>query len=322
MRSLPYALCLLLLLPAACAQVITNAPFSAAIARARSLEAGALAGDVPHHIHYDLALYSRHGRRTKGTWDIWRDPLHATRTDIVAGGFHFTAIEDLVHTTHWRHFNTIMPLKIYDLLQNFAEPTYAVSWLALPVSGRNVHFEQVEGSPFDCTNLIYQMRVCFDPLVHVLAFAQIFNETMTWEDWQPVGRHSIPGRFRIYDEDQVIVEATGRAEIVKSFPDGLFKIPANEPDMGDPEDDGSAPHKVISYKPVPLDSLYGNLLVKVAVNADGKVSKVDLVDADGDELVKPAIAFAKGITYAPQMTNGVAAPFEQYIYLRYAPVGE
>jgi hypothetical protein len=247
---------------------------------------------------------------------MWSDPLRFTRSDIVAGDFHYTHIEDLVHTTQWRHFNTVMPLKVYDLLQNYAEPGFAVSYFALP--GHDVHFEQVQGSPFSCTSQVLQMRVCFDPLAHVLAFAEMFNQTVTWEDWQPIGTHTVARRFRIYDAGRIMVEASGKAEVVKSFPPGLFTIPPDEPDMGEPEDNGTAAHKVIGSKPVKLDMLYGNLLIRVKVDADGKVHKADLIDADDDDLIHDAMEFAKHLTFAPQVTNGVAAPFEQYIYLRYA----
>jgi hypothetical protein len=316
MRCLLFVLILLSCWPATFAQVVSNPPFSAAIARARALEAGALATDVPHHIHYDLKLYSHTGKLTRGTWDMWSDPLRFTRSDIVAGDFHYTHIEDLVHTTQWRHFNTVMPLKVYDLLQNYAEPGFAVSYFALP--GHDVHFEQVQGSPFSCTSQVLQMRVCFDPLAHVLAFAEMFNQTVTWEDWQPIGTHTVARRFRIYDAGRIMVEASGKAEVVKSFPPGLFTIPPDEPDMGEPEDNGTAAHKVIGSKPVKLDMLYGNLLIRVKVDADGKVHKADLIDADDDDLIHDAMEFAKHLTFAPQVTNGVAAPFEQYIYLRYA----
>jgi hypothetical protein len=316
MRCLLFVSIVLSCWPATFAQVVSNPPFSAAIARARALEAGALATDVPHHIHYDLKLYSHTGKLTRGTWDMWSDPLRFTRSDIVAGDFHYTHIEDLVHTTQWRHFNTVMPLKVYDLLQNYAEPGFAVSYFALP--GHDVHFEQVQGSPFSCTSQVLQMRVCFDPLAHVLAFAEMFNQTVTWEDWQPIGTHTVARRFRIYDAGRIMVEASGKAEVVKSFPPGLFTIPPDEPDMGEPEDNGTAAHKVIGSKPVKLDMLYGNLLIRVKVDADGKVHKADLIDADDDDLIHDAMEFAKHLTFAPQVTNGVAAPFEQYIYLRYA----
>jgi hypothetical protein len=317
-RSVLPTLFLLLLLPAAWAQVIATHPFDTEIARARALEAGAAATDVPHHVHYDLKLYNHKGKLTKGTWDIWRDPQHYIRADIVAGDYHYTHIKDLIQKKNWRHFNTLMPLKIYDLRQNYQQPDFAVSLFSAKEEKYSVRFQQVEGSPFDCTGIVYETRVCFDPLAHVLAFAQMFNQAVTWEDWQPLGTHSVPKVFRIYDAGRVMVEATGHAEVVKTFPPGLFVIPPDEPDMGKPEDDASTPHEVIGTKPAHVDMLYGNVLLQVEVGIDGKVKKVRLIDADDDDIVHDSIQFAKHLTFAPQMKDGIATPFDQYIYVHYA----
>ena len=140
-----------------------------------------------------------------------------------------------------------MPLKVYDLRQAYREPDFVVEQFSNATPQHTVRFQQVDGSPFDCTNSFLEMRtmdmrICFDPLAHVLAFAQMFNQTVTWEDWQPLGTHSVPKRFRIYDAGRVMVEAAGTAEKVKTFPPGLFAIPADQPDMGEPENDGAKPH--------------------------------------------------------------------------------
>ncbi len=308
-----------LLLPDGRAQVLATHPFSAEMERARALEAGASPTDVPHHVHYDLKLYNRKGKLTTGTWDIWRDPQHYVRAEIVAGDFHYTHIEDLARKRSWRHFNTVMPLKVYDLRQNYREPDFLVKQFSAAGVKSDVGFREVAGSPFDCTSKIADQQICFDPLVHMLAFAQMLNQTVTWEDWQPLGSHSVPKRFRIYDAGRVMVEAAGTAEVVKKFPDGLFVIPANEPDMGEPEEAGAAPHEVTGMKPVEMVSLYGNVLIQVSVDSDGHVRKSTVIDADDEDLVHDAEEFAHHLTFAPQIKDGVAVPFEQYIYLRHAP---
>jgi hypothetical protein len=317
--ALILVLFLALLLPAAESQVLATRPFSAEIEHARALQAGATATDIPHHVHYDLKLYNRKGKLTTGTWDIWRDPQHYIRADIVVGDFHYTHIEDLARKLQWRHFNTVMPLKIYDLRQNYREPAWLVAQFSAAGARHNVQFREVDGSPFDCTIQVMQLRICFDPLTHVLAFAQMFNQTITWEDWQPLGSHSVPKRFRIYDAGLVMVEAAGTAEEVKTFPPALFVIPNDEPDMGEPEDTGSPLQKVIGMQPVNMDWLYGNVLVQLSVDADGKVRKTTLIDADDEDIVHTAEEFAHHLTFAPQIKDGVAVPFEQYIYLRHAP---
>jgi hypothetical protein len=326
------ALFLVLTLPAGRSQVIATHPFDTEMSRAVALEAGATATDVPHHVHYNLKLYDHKGKLTTGTWDIWRDPRHYLRVDIVAGDFHYTHIEDLTLHKQWRHFNTVMPLKVYDLRQAYREPAYVVARFSKADPEHNVRFQQVDGSPFDCTGEISGMRICFDPLAHVLAFAQMSNQTFTWEDWQPLGAHAVPRRYRIYDAGRVMAEADGTAEEVKMFPAGLFVIPPDEPDMGVPEEDGAVPHKLVRLKPVHLDLLYGvygNVLVQVHVGVDGKVKKTTLIDADDDDIIPEAKQFAHRLIFEPQITNGVPTPFDQYIYVACAagvqqksPVGD
>lgn len=307
--------------PAARPQVMATRPFSRELQRALALEAGASATDLPHHVHYDLKLYDHKGRLTTGTWDLWRDPQHDVRVDIVAGDFHYTHIEDLARKTQWRHFNTVMPLKIFDLRQNYGEPEYAANWFAGSNPVAYVRFQLVDRMPFDCTSEELDLQVCFDPIAHVLAFAQALNQSMTWEDWQPLGTHSVPRRFRIYDAGRVMVEASGHAEIVQTFPPNLFVIPKGEPDMGEPELDGTIPHKVVDVKPEHIQLLYGNALVEAFVGVDGKVKRAKLIDADDDDIIGDCVHFVKHMTFEPEVKDGVPAPFQTYIYIRHGPLG-
>jgi hypothetical protein len=307
---------------AAAGQVAATHPFHNEMERALELEAGTRATDLPLHVHYDLKLYNHKGKLTTGTWDIWSDPLHYERVDIKAGDFQYTHIEDLVAKKQWRHFNTFMPLKIFDLRENYRAPLYLVERFDTPKPMQYVRFEQVDGMPFDCTNEVLQMRICFDPIAHVLAFAQVLNQSMTWENWQPVGVHSVPRRFRIYDAGRVMVEAVGQATVVKTFPADLFAIPVNEPDMGEPELDGSIPHKLIQMKPEQLQPVYGNALVEATVGVDGKVKKAKLIDADDDDIIGDTMHSVKHMTFAPQIKDGVPTPFVTYLYLAHAPFGK
>jgi hypothetical protein len=303
------------------AQMPATQTFARALERAQALEAGMAATDLPLHVHYDLKLYSHKGKLTTGTWDLWRDPLRHERVDIKAGDFQYTHIDNVAEKVQWRHFNTFMPLKIFDLREDYAVPQYLVDKILEVKPPAMVRFTQIDGMPFDCTPAWDQGRICFDPIAHVIAFAQIFNQSMTWENWQPVGIHTVPRRFRIYDAGRVMVEAAGQAEPVKAFPPGLFTIPPNEPDMGEPELDGAIPHKVLKAPTVNLQPLYGNVLMLATVGADGKVKKLRLIDADDDDIIPDAKRFAKHVTFQPQVKNGTPVPFETYLYLKHGPLG-
>lgn len=318
LKYLP-AVLLLLAPPVLGAQVLVKHPFATEMARALELEAGATATDVPHHVHYDLKLYDRHHKLTTSTWDIWRNPLHYVRTDIVAGDFRYTHIEDLVRHRNWRHFDNLLPLKLYDLRQNYEQPAEAVALFSNRklIPNPMVTFQQIEHSPFECTEEILSIRICFDPLAHMLAFAQIMNQTITWENWQPLGSHSVPGRSRIYDGDRLIVEASGKAEEVKTFRPDLFVIPKGEPDMGEPEEDDAIPHRIVTMKPIGLNMLYGNTLVDVFVDPAGKVKKIEVVDADDNDLIDDVKRFVHHLRFAPEMKDGVAVPFDEPMYIRH-----
>lgn len=312
---------LLLMSPALGAQVVAQHPFATELTHALAIEAGASATDVPHHIHYDLKLYDRHHKLTTGTWEIWRDPQHFVRNDFVAGDFHHTHIEDLAQHKEWRHFDRVLPLRFFDLLQNYEKPQVPVALFSNQslVKDPIIAFEQIGGSPFDCTAQIFDMRICFDPMAHVLAFAQMMNQTVTWEDWQPVGTHTAPRRFRIYDGDRLILEASGAADVVKTFPADLFVIPAGQPDMGEPENNGTPPHRIISMKNQDETLLYGNVLMHLFVDAKGEVKKAEVVDADNDNLIGDAKHFSRSLKFAPQMKDGVAVPFDEYLYVQHSP---
>ncbi len=146
----------------------------------------------------------------------------------------------------------------------------------------------------------------------------MMNQTVTWEDWQPLGTHSVPRRFRIYDGNRLIVEATGEAEVVKTFAPHLFVIPDGEPDMGTPDTGGATPHTIVSMKPIGMDLLYGNVLMQLFVGPDGKVKKAEVIDADNDDLIGDAKHFSRDLRFAPEMKDGVAVPFDEYLYVQHA----
>lgn len=320
MRALHVVVLSMVVLPVARAQVLATQPFAVALRQAMALEAGATATDVPQHVHYELKLYDVHRHLTRGTWDIWRDPQHYIRTDMVAGEFRYTHIQDLARHVEWRHFNRRMPLKVYDLHQNYVEPAYAVTWFQLPLLEAQTHFEQVAGAPFECTETVADSRICFDPLAHVLAFAQSVQQTMTWENWQPVGLHSVPGRFRIYDNGQLIVEAAGQATVVKTFPQGLFTIPDGEPDMGNPQLDGMKPHPILHYRRFSQQPYYGNALVTAAVGPDGRVMKAKVIDSDDSYIEGDAKKFVRHLVLTPEKMGGINVGFQDFFYVMHWPL--
>jgi TonB family protein len=61
-------------------------------------------------------------------------------------------------------------------------------------------------------------------------------------------------------------------------------------------------------------SSFGEALVKVYVDASGRVRHAELLDADDKSLGKAALTAAKNTVYMPQEVNGHPAPFETSVW--------
>ncbi len=295
------------------AQVLQTSRYATVLSHARALTAGSTASDVAHHIHYDLKFRDRHGHEFTATYDIYRDPPRQTRVDIVAGDYRYTHIRDLMNKRDWKHFSGDMPLKIFDLRDVLIEPKPEIYRLEQSQPPPAVRPEMIDGSPFACASNQVSVRVCFDPLIRTFAFAQVFNQTVTYDDWQRIGTHAIPGKISLYDGKKPLVEATGKVETVRKFPPLLF-VPGDEPTQSEDED-----HRLIRFKPQPDFPFYGNVQLQISVNEKGKVTKTKLIDSDNHHLDEVATSYARSFRFAPENANGQPSSFTSVFYLHYFP---
>lgn len=303
------------LLSIVAAQVMETTRLTSELRRARTLMAGATATDLPHHVHYDLSFKDRHGHRQSGTLDIYRDPLRYIRIDIASGNYRYTNISDLLHKRDWTHFNDDMPLKIYDLRGVLLEPEPAASILEHASPPPTVQQEMIEGSPYACAGNGRGIRICFDPLIRSFAFAQVFNQTVAYDDWQNIGTHAVPGRIRIFDGKNVLIEATGRVEAVKRFSPLLFQ-PGSEPTQSE-----EGAHKLLHAGQADPVEFYGTVQLKILVDEKGKVKKATVLDSDDKRVEHTAVEFARSLRFAPEQKNGAPAPFSWVFYMRAIPPG-
>jgi hypothetical protein len=308
---------LLLALPAVLpAQVMQTHRLDVALQRARTLRAGASATDIAHHIHYDLTYLDRLGHSQSATYDIYRDPIRYTRVDIVAGDYHDIEITDWQTHQVVASFNGDMPLKIYDFVKTFEEPQSVIYGLEHNQHGiPQVRQEMVNNAPYFCSDDGIAIRLCFDPFIHSFAFAQVYNQTFTYEDWRSIGTHAFPAKVQIFDNKKVIVTATGKTEPVKQFPKLFFQLDAAHPPKQ--EDHHQVMHMATQKTdPAPL---FGYVQIQLNVDADGKVTKATALDFDDKQIVKPSLRIAKGLEFAPDNENGAPAPFSTLVYLQYFP---
>jgi TonB family protein len=174
---------------------------------------------------------------------------------------------------------------------------------------------QLEGAPLLCADDTAGTSICFNPLIRLFAYAQMFNQTIMYDQWLPIGSHTVPGSIRIYQEKKLLVDATGTVEAVKKFPPGLMEIP-DTPSQQPPE----AAHKVRHVKSVDTtEALYGSIQIAVSVNEKGRVKKAEVVDSDDKQIEGMARKAARGMVFEPQMENGQPVPFDTVLYLTYYP---
>jgi hypothetical protein len=294
------------------AQVMQTKRFDTLLSHARALSAGETASDISHHIHYDVKYRDEHGHEVTATYDIYRDRLRYTRVDIAAQGYRCRHIKDLLNKSEWQHSAGDIPLKIFDLRDVLVEPEPEIQVFTKYPLAASVHQEMIDGSPFACADDNSGVRICFDPLIRSFAFAQVLNQTVTYDDWQRIGTHAVPGKIRLYDDKKLLVEATGKVEPVKQFP-SLFFAPGSE----SPDKDQS--HRIVHLKPMVKEAVYGNVQLQISVDGAGKVTKAKILDADNNQVKPIATKLARSLRFDPQSTNGQPAPFTSVFYLHYFP---
>jgi len=146
-------------------------------------------------------------------------------------------------------------------------------------------------------------------------YAQMFNRTIMYDEWLPIGTHTVPGSIRIYEGKKLLVEATGTVETVNKFPEHFMEMPET-PSQADP----TTAHKAVRYQPIDASGAsYGNTEIRVSADEKGQVTKADVIDSDDKRLEGVARKFARNIVFQPQVENGQPVPFTSVIYVEYYP---
>ncbi len=298
------------------AQVMQNTNYEHELQHVTSLLAGNTSTDIPHHVHYDLKLYDRNGHESTATYDIYRDPILYQRIEIKAADYQFTRITNLRDHVEWRHYTGDTPLKLLDFEGVLSLPQSAVTrFTQLPDGIQPMQPGQLDGAPVLCADDEHGTTICFNPIIRLFAYVQMFNRTIMYDQWLPIGSHTVPGTIRIYQDKKLLVEATGTVEAVKTFPAHFMEIP-DTPSMPTPE----SQYKMISSKPMDLsDMRYGNIQVAVSIDEKGHVTKESIMDSDDKHLDGAARKFVHNAVFEPRIKDGQPVPFDIVLYVEYYP---
>jgi hypothetical protein len=298
------------------AQVMQNTDYVQELKHAESLLAGTTPSDIPHHVHYDLKLKDRDGHETTATYDVYRDPIMYTRVDIKAGDFTLTHIISERDNKDWLHYTGNSPLKVFDFEQVSEHPVSAIGRLSQDLThAQQMQPGQLAGAPLLCASDENGTSICFNPLLHLFAYAQMFNQTVMYDNWLPIGSHTVPGSIRIYQGKKLLVEATGTVEAVKKFPPDFMSLPQT-PSQPEP----TKAHKIIRSKPVDMnEAICANASVAISVDEEGHVKKAEIIDSDDKKIEGTVRKAARNMVFEPQLENGLPVPFDTILYLAYYP---
>jgi hypothetical protein len=316
MRYLAPILTLALVSTHASCQVMQNTNYDQELQHARSLLAGMTATDVPHHIHYDLKLRDREGHESTATYDIYRDPPRFQRIEIKAGDYQFTRITNLQDHSNWLQYSSDVPLKIVDFEGVMEYPQAAATRFSQEAQAiKPMERQELEGAPLLCANDNAGTAICFNPMIRLFSYAQMFNRTVMYDQWLPIGTHTVASSIRVFQDKKVLIEATGTVEAVKSFPDHFMEIP-NTPSQPSP----NAQYKITKSKPMDLsDPRYGNVQITVSVDEKGHTVKESVIDSDDKHIEGSIRKYVRDLVFEPRLKDGQAVPFDAMLYLEYYP---
>jgi hypothetical protein len=297
-------------------QVMQNTSYEQELQHAQSLLAGMTASDIPHHIHYDLKLHDRDGHESTATYDIYRDPPRFLRIEIKAGDYQFTRISNLHDHVNWMQYTGDVPLKIVDFEGVMTYPEAAANrFRQEPQAIKPMDRQELEGAPLLCANDNSGTAICFNPMIRLFSYAQMFNRTVMYDQWLPIGTHTVAGSIRIFQDKKLLFEATGTVEAVKNFPDHFMEIP-NKPSQPSP----NSQYKIIKSKPMDLsDPRYGSIQIAVSVDEKGHVTKESVIDSDDKHIEGSIRKYARDLVFEPRLKDGQPVPFDTVLYLEYYP---
>jgi len=298
------------------AQIMQNTDYEQELQHAQSLLAGTNSTDIPHHLHYDLKLYDRDGHESTATYDIYREPTRFQRIEIKAGDYQFTRISGLHDHVDWRHYTGDVPLKLVDFERVLDYPEAAANRFSKePQSVKQMQPQQLQGAPLLCANDNAGTAICFNPMIRLFSYAQMFNRTIMYDQWLPIGIHTVPGTIRIYQDKKLLLEANGTVEAVKEFPAHFMEIP-DTPSQSSPD----SQYKIVKSKPMDLsDPRYGNVQVAVSIDEKGRVAKQSIVDSDDKHIEGAIRKYVRDLVFEPKLKDSQPVPFDTVIYLEYYP---
>jgi len=232
----------------------------------------------------------------------------AGRDEETAPGWHSVIVWGAEE--NWSKYNGIRPMRLGGLFDVYPRP--GPMERRIRILGKDfvtLKLRQIDGTLRRCSNNFGGAEICFDPATGFPANASMDDERVVYGDWVEFAGKRYPSRWAIYRGSRRQMEAETTISNLDSTT-GLFDpLPGVDPRpnrLGAQLEDTDAVLSRGDLKPCS----FGQALVKVSVDKNGRVEKAVLLDADDESLAKAALAAAKRTVYIPRENQGQNISYE------------
>jgi len=168
------------------------------------------------------------------------------------------------------------------------------------------------GEPLRCSGTISNAEVCFYAKTGYPASITLDGERILYREWAtfndvPYGVRFYPAHFLLYRDSRLQMEGSMSITTIDQIDPKLLEKPSDAEAIFTANRE--EPHEIL-FQGRLEGGLSGEALVRIHVDASGRVSSAELLDADYNEIGTAAVEAAKRTVYMPLDVDGVRKPFE------------
>ena len=260
-----------------------------------------------YHSHTVLQMIGLSGVGTAATLDHWQKD-DSGRDEETAPGWQSTAVWG--PQGNWSTHEGTAPMRLAGIADLAPRPGPMERRIKALANGYiTLQQRNVDGTEMSCSGVFGGAEICFDDLSGFPVEASLDGERVVYKEWEQMDGTAYPSRWEVYRGQRLQMQAKTTITAFDA-PDTLFAPLAGVT----PEPTGSgasreAQHRIASRGKIESAS-YGQALVKVYVDASGRVRSAELMDADDRSLGAAALKAARQTIYVPEEGQGVRVPFQ------------
>jgi hypothetical protein len=264
--------------------------FHAAVPKSPSLAQG-------FHRHTEFRLIDIRGGVTTAIQDSWHKG-NLGRDEELAPEWHSIIVWG--SEENWSVHQGIRPMRIGGLFD--VAPRPGPMERRIRILGKDfisLRPRQIDGTLVACSSNYGGAEICFNQDTGFPAEASLDDERVVYRTWSEFAGKYFPSRWAVYRGGRLQMEVNTAIAGLEMTPNLFDPLPGVDPRpnlRGAQLEDSD---QVLSKGELKRAS-FGQALVKVSVDRNGRVTRAELVDADDKSLAAAAIEAAKKTVYMPR----------------------